>query len=59
VVSAVLVVERMEEGRALKVQRPMYFVDEVLTESKVWYPQVQKLLYAVLTAKRKLFHYFY
>ena len=36
----------------------MYFVSEVLTESKARYPQVQKLLYAVLIAKRKLIHYF-
>ena len=39
VVSTALVVEQPEEGRALKVQRPMYFVSEVLSESKVRYPR--------------------
>jgi hypothetical protein len=40
VVSATLVVEREEEGHALKVQRPMYFVSEVLSDSKTRYPQI-------------------
>jgi hypothetical protein len=38
VVSATLVVERKEEGHALKVQRPMYFISEVLCDSKTRYP---------------------
>jgi hypothetical protein len=38
VVSAALVVEREEEGHALMVQRPMYFVSEVLSNSKTRYP---------------------
>jgi hypothetical protein len=50
--------ERKGEGHVLKVQKPVYFISEVLTESKSWYPQLQKLLYAVLIAKRKLIHYF-
>ena len=57
-VSTALVVEREEEGHTLKVQRPVYFISEVLSESKTHYPQIQKLLYAVLIAKRKLRHYF-
>ena len=58
VVSAALVVEREETGHHLKVQRPVYFIGEVLIDPKVWYPQVQKLLYAVLKVTRKLLHYF-
>ena len=40
VVSAALVVEREEEGHALKVQRPVYFISEVLSKSKTRYPQI-------------------
>jgi hypothetical protein len=41
-------VERSEEGYAFGVQRPMYFVSEVLSKSKERYPAVQKLPYAIL-----------
>jgi hypothetical protein len=58
VVSAAIVVERQEEGHALPVQRPLYFISEVLSETKIRYPQVQKLLYAVILTRRKLRHYF-
>jgi hypothetical protein len=58
VVSAVIVVERTEEGHALPVQRSVYYISEVLSETKARYPQVQKLLYAVALARRKLRHYF-
>ena len=40
VVSATLVVEREEEGHALKVQRPVYYISEVLSNSKTRYPQI-------------------
>jgi hypothetical protein len=58
VVSAAVVVERREEGHALLIQRPVYFISEVLSETKIRYPQIQKLLYAVILARRKLRHYF-
>jgi hypothetical protein len=58
VVSTVIVVERTEEGHALPVQRPVYYISEVLSETKARYPQVQKLLYVVVLARRKLCHYF-
>jgi len=44
VVSAAVVVERQEEGHALPIQRPVYFVSEVLSETKARYPQIQKLI---------------
>jgi hypothetical protein len=58
VVSATIVVERREEGHALPVQRPVYFISEVLSETMIRYPQIQKLLYAVILTRRKLRHYF-
>jgi phenylalanine-4-hydroxylase len=58
VVSTIIVVERTEEGHALPVQRPVYYVSEVLSETKARYPQIQKLLYAVVLARCKLRHYF-
>jgi hypothetical protein len=57
-VSAALVVKREEPGHVLKFQRPVYFISEVLTETKACYKQVQKLLYAMLMATKKLQHYF-
>ena len=35
VVSTAIVVEREEPGHAYKVQRPVYYISEVLTESKI------------------------
>ena len=35
VVSTILVIEREEQGHPQKVQRPVYFIDEVLTDAKV------------------------
>jgi hypothetical protein len=58
VVSAALVVEREEPRRSQKVQRPVYFISEVLSDSKTRYSQMQKLVYAILMTKRKLRYYF-
>ena len=40
VVSTAIVVEHEEAGHAYKVQHPVYFINEVLNESKTRYPQV-------------------
>jgi hypothetical protein len=45
VVSAAIVVE-------------IYYISEVLSDSKIRYPHVQKLLYALLMTSHKLRHYF-
>jgi hypothetical protein len=69
VVSMVLVVERVvQEGQEPEdprpatgvrtVQRPVYYVSEVLHEAKTGYLETHKLLYAVLVASKKLCHYF-
>jgi hypothetical protein len=58
VVSTVLVVEQSEEGKAHGVQRPIYFLSEVLSPSKQRYPHYQKLVYSVFTTARKLWQYF-
>jgi hypothetical protein len=58
VVSAAIVVEREEEGHVYKVQQPVYYISEVLSDSKIRYLHVQKLLYALLITSRKLRHYF-
>ena len=40
VVSSALVVEREEEGHTFKVQCPVYFISEVLSDSKARYSQI-------------------
>jgi hypothetical protein len=49
VVSTVLVVERSEEGKSHGVQRPVYFLSEVLSPTKKRYLHYQKLAYSVFT----------
>jgi hypothetical protein len=58
VVSAAIIVERREEGHVLLIQRLIYFISEVLSETKIRYPQIQKILYAIILTRRKLRHYF-
>jgi hypothetical protein len=57
-VSFVVAVEQPEDGKAHSVQRPIYYVSEVLTESKQCYPHYQKLAYGVFLTARRLKHYF-
>jgi hypothetical protein len=44
--------------RVRTVQRPVYYISEVLHEAKTRYLEVHKMLYAILIAYRKLRHYF-
>jgi hypothetical protein len=55
-VSAALVQEK-QEGQ-VKRQAPVYFISKVLIPSKKNYTELEKVLYAVLMASRKLRHYF-
>jgi ribonuclease HI len=55
-VSVALVQEKLE-GQTKK-QAPIYFVCEVLSLSKKNYTELEKVLYAILMASRKLRHYF-
>ncbi|XP_071683589.1 uncharacterized protein [Lolium perenne] len=58
-ISAVMFVERKEEGKDQLTQRPVYYISEALIESKQRYPHYQKLVYAVLRAQRRLAPYFH
>jgi ribonuclease HI len=50
-------VQKKLDGQ-VKKQAPVYFVSEVLSLSKKNYTELEKVLYAVLMASRKLRHYF-
>jgi hypothetical protein len=51
-ISAALVQEK-QDGQ-IKKQAPVYFVSEVLSPSKKNYTELEKVLYGVLMASRKL-----
>jgi hypothetical protein len=54
-VSDVLVQEK-EEGKLKQI--PVYFASEALLGSKLFYSELEKIVYAVVMAARKLRHYF-
>ena len=53
-VSVAIVVERKEAGKEYPVQRPVYYISEVLIESKQRYPHWQKLVYGVFWQVKSL-----
>jgi hypothetical protein len=55
-VSAALVQEK-QDGQ-IKKQSQVYFISEVLSPSKKIYTELEKVLYDVLMASMKLWHYF-
>jgi hypothetical protein len=50
--------EITQNGKIVKQQFPVYFVSEVLTGSKRFYFEMEKICYAVIMSARKLQHYF-
>ena len=58
VVITAQVVERPEDGKTHRVQRPVYYVSEVLPPAQQRYPNYQKLAYSVFMTAHKLPHYF-
>jgi hypothetical protein len=54
---SVALVQEKQDGQTKK-QEPVYFVSEVLSPSKINYTELEKVLYAILMASRKLRHYF-
>jgi hypothetical protein len=50
-------VQEKQDGQ-IKKQAPIYFISEVLNPSKKNYTELEKVLYVVLMASRKLRHYF-
>jgi hypothetical protein len=58
VVSTAIIIERGESDTNRKVQYPVYFISEVLSDSMTQYFHIMKLAYALLIIACKLSHYF-
>jgi hypothetical protein len=57
-VTTAIVIERRELDTNRKIQYPVYFVSEVLSDSKTQYFHIMKLAYVLLIMSSKLSHYF-
>jgi hypothetical protein len=55
-ISGALVVEKeiVSNGKPMKQQFPVYFMSEVLTGSKRFYSEMEKISYVVVMRARKL-----
>ena len=53
-----IVVERKESGKEYPVEWPVYYISEVLIESKQRYPHYHKLVYGIYLTAKKVAHYF-
>jgi hypothetical protein len=58
VVSTVIVVERGESDTNHKIQYPVYFINEVLSDSKTRYFHILNLAYALLITSHMLSNFF-
>jgi hypothetical protein len=58
VVSTTIIIERGESDTNNKIQYLVYFVSEVLSDSKTRHFHIMNLAYALLITSRKLSHYF-
>jgi hypothetical protein len=58
VVSTTIFVEQGESGTNPKIYYLVYFISEVLRDSKIQYFHIMKLAYALQITSRKLSHYF-
>jgi hypothetical protein len=57
-ISIAIIVERGESDTNCKIQYPVYFISEVLSDLKTRYFHIIKLAYALLITSHKLSHYF-
>jgi hypothetical protein len=57
-VCTTIVIEQGESDTNREIQYPVYFVSQVLSDSKTRYFYIMKLAYALLITYRKISHYF-
>jgi hypothetical protein len=57
-VSTSIIIEQGESNTNHKIQYPVYFISEVLSDSKTRYFYIMKLAYALIITSHKLSHYF-